>query len=169
MHGGPGAPTPPSTCGLRPERTGRRRHQRHSFHIDHLAGHAAVDDEIGAADEAGALAVEEPEDDLGDVLRLADAAGRVLRMILAAQRALILCLDPAGTDAVDADIRSEADSERVSERDDTALRGRIGFGAPTSFIETTGFFGACGKLPPWQYRPRQKTHQRPPLARRGAF
>jgi len=57
MRGGPGAPTPPSTCGLRPERTGRQRDQRHSFHIDHLAGHAAVDGEIGAGDEAGALAV----------------------------------------------------------------------------------------------------------------
>ena len=91
------------TAALRPERTGRQRDQQHSFHIDHLAGHAAVDDEIGAGDEAGALAVEEPEDDLGDVLRLADAAGRVLRMILAAQCALILRLDPAGTDAVDAE------------------------------------------------------------------
>jgi hypothetical protein len=148
MHGGPGAPTPPSTCGLRPERTGRRRHQRHSFHIDHLAGHAAVDDEIGAADEAGALAVEEPEDDLGDVLRLADAAGRVLRMILAAQRALILCLDPAGTDAVDADIRSEADSERVSERDDTALRGRIGFRGTSESRYFWAIFTRCDSPAP---------------------
>jgi 3-methyladenine DNA glycosylase/8-oxoguanine DNA glycosylase len=123
MRGGPGALTPPSTCGHRPERTERRRDPRHSFHIDHLAGHAAVDDEIRAGDEAGLLAVEEPEDDRGDVLRLADAAGRVLRMILAAQGALILRLDPAGTDAVDADIRSEADRERVSEGDDAALRG----------------------------------------------
>jgi hypothetical protein len=99
MRGGPGAPTPPSICGHRLERTGRQRDQRHSFHIDHLTGHAAVDDEIGAGDEAGALAVEEPEDDLGDVLRLADAAGRVLRVILAAQCALILRLDPAGIEA----------------------------------------------------------------------
>jgi hypothetical protein len=106
----------------------RRRDPRHSFHINHLASHAAVDDEIGAGDEAGALAVEEPKDDLSDVLRLADAAGRVLRAILAAQCALILRLDPAGTDAVDADIRSEADREGVSERDD----------APSETVENGG-------------------------------
>src|SRR4051812_5383184 len=53
--------------------------------VDHLLGHAAIDGEIGTGDEAGACAIEQPGDDLGNILRLADAAGRVLGVILDAQ------------------------------------------------------------------------------------
>src|SRR5580704_19691928 len=83
------------------------------FLVDHLARHAAVDGDIGAGDEARALGVDEPGYGLGDILRLADPAHGMLRMILAAQRAVILGRNPAGTDAIDAHIWPEADGERV--------------------------------------------------------
>src|SRR5262249_2697596 len=63
--------------------------------IDHLAGHSPVDDEIGTGDKARAFDIEQKGDDLGDVLRLADAARGMLRMVLAAKRAVIGRFDPS--------------------------------------------------------------------------
>jgi hypothetical protein len=65
-----------------------------SLLINHLARHAAVDREIGAGHEAGAPAVEQKRDDLGNIFRLADAAAGMLS-IDASQRRVIFGFDPA--------------------------------------------------------------------------
>jgi hypothetical protein len=52
------------------------------LHVNHLAGHAAVDHEVRAGDEPGALAIEQERDDLGHVFRPADAARRMLGVVL---------------------------------------------------------------------------------------
>src|SRR5687767_429712 len=79
------------------------------FLVDHLARHSAVDHEIGAGDEARALAVEQERDHLGDVLRLAGPAGGVLQMVLAPQLLLLLAPDhdPAGAHAIHPYVRAE--------------------------------------------------------------
>jgi hypothetical protein len=96
--------------------------------VDHLARHAAVNDKVRAGDEARTIAVEEPRNDLGDVLRLADPAGGMLSVILSAQCGIVLGFDPARADAVDADIRTETDCQSVGEGDDAAFCRRIRFG-----------------------------------------
>src|SRR5579863_8045718 len=93
--------------------------------INHLPRHAAVDDEIGAGDETRPLAVEQPGDNLGDVFRLANAACRMLRMILAAERPVVLGCDPPGTDAIDPYLRTETDGQGVSQRQEATLARRI--------------------------------------------
>src|SRR6266581_7439789 len=84
-----------------------------SLLIDHLARHAAVDHEIGAGDETGSLGVEQPADKFRDILWLANPAGRMLAVVLAAQTGIVLGLDPAGTDAIDPHVRREADRQCV--------------------------------------------------------
>src|SRR5439155_9819976 len=96
------------------------------FHVDHLSRHAAVDDEICAGNETGALAIEQELHRLGDVLRLADAADRMLGVILPAQGAVVAGPDPAGAHAVDAYVGRKVHRQRVGERHEPALRGRIG-------------------------------------------
>ena len=90
------------------------------FHVNHLPRHAAVDQKIRAGDEAGALRVEQELHHRRDILRLADAAGRMLRVVLLAQLAIILRPDPSGADAIDAHVGREADRERVGEREQPA-------------------------------------------------
>ena len=56
-----------------------------SLRIDHLPRHAAVDDELGAGDEA-ALRPHQERDQRGDVLRRADAPGGMERVVLRPRR-----------------------------------------------------------------------------------
>ena len=56
---------------------------------------------------------------------LADPAGGMLGVILAAQRAVILGLDPAGTDAIDPDVGTETHRQRMGERQQPAFAGGI--------------------------------------------
>src|ERR1700686_206040 len=88
--------------------------------VNHLAGHPAIDDEIGSGYEARPLAVDEKGDDLGDVLRLAYSAGRMLQLVFAPQSLFILTPhdDPARADAVDPHVWSKADGERMGQRDE---------------------------------------------------
>src|SRR6201999_4079055 len=96
--------------------------------VDHLARHAAVDDDIGAGDEARALAVEQEGDHVGDIVGLADTPRWMLRMVAPLERRIACRLDPAGTDAVHAHVRSKTDSEGMSESGYAAFRSGVGFG-----------------------------------------
>src|SRR5271165_6054380 len=91
--------------------------------VDHLARHAAIDDEIRPRDETRPLAVDEKGDDLGDVVRFACPAGRMLQMVLAPQFHSLLAPhdNPARAHAIDAHIGSKADGERMCERDEPTL------------------------------------------------
>src|SRR5262249_26324535 len=94
-----------------------------SFLIDHLARHAAVDHEIGSGDEAGALAVQQPAHEFGDILWPADSASRMLAMILPPQRGVIFGFDPAGADGIDTYLWRETDGERVRQCEQSAFTG----------------------------------------------
>src|SRR5436189_127103 len=66
------------------------------FLVNHLPRHAAVDNEIGAGDEARAFAIEQEGDDLGDVVGSSGAPCRMLQEVLATQSLLGIGHDPAG-------------------------------------------------------------------------
>src|SRR5258707_10539816 len=79
-----------------------------SFDVDHLSRHAAVDDEVCPRDESRTAAVEQPGDDFRDVLRLPDAAGGVLKVVLAAQLVVVRRRNPARAHAIYAHVGAEA-------------------------------------------------------------
>src|SRR5581483_1295268 len=93
--------------------------------VDHLAGHAAVEDELGAGDEAG-LGGEEVGDGGGHVLGPADAAGGVLGMVARREGPVLAGVDPTRGHAVDPYLGRQRDGESVRERDEPALARRIG-------------------------------------------
>ena len=77
---------------------------------------------------------------------LADAARGMLRVVLAAERAVVAGLDPPGAYAVHANVRTEADGERVRERDEAAFRRGVGFGVAFGHQRAGGRDGDKGAL-----------------------
>src|SRR5207344_292720 len=91
------------------------------FLVNHLSRHPAVQDEIRAGDEPRAFAVEQECDHLGNVLRPADPADGMLQVVLAPQLLVRVGHDPAGTHAIDPNIRAEVDRQGLGQRQEAAL------------------------------------------------
>ena len=94
--------------------------------VDHLAGHAAVDADVLAGDEASLVGAE-IQHHVGDVQGIAHAARRLLHSV----RAFIDCVlgvDPARGDGVDAHLPRQTDRQRVGQGGDATLGGRVALG-----------------------------------------
>ena len=94
--------------------------------VDHLPGHAAVDADVFAGDEARLVRTEE-QHHVGDVHGIAHPTGRLLRSV----RPLVYPvrrINPAGGDRIDPHPPSEADGERVGQGRNPALGGGVAFG-----------------------------------------
>ena len=91
--------------------------------VDHLAGHAAVDADVLAGDEAG-LVVPEIQHHAGDIHRVPHPT----RWLLHSVGTLIdgvLGVDPARGDGVDAHLPRQTDRQRVGQRGDASLGGSV--------------------------------------------
>ena len=91
--------------------------------VDHLAGHSAVDADVLAGDEAGLVGAE-IQHHIGDVQGIAHAARRLLHGIGTFIDG-VLGVDPARGDGVDTRLPRQADRQRVSQRGDATLGGRV--------------------------------------------
>ena len=91
--------------------------------VDHLPGHAAVDADVLAGDEARPFGAEEQRH-VGNVHGIAHAAGRLLDGV----RAFVdpaAGVDPAGGDGVDPNPARKADGQGVGKGGDAALGRRV--------------------------------------------
>ena len=91
--------------------------------VDHLAGHAAVDADVLAGDEAGLVGAE-IQHHVGDIQRVPHPT----RWLLHGVRTLIDCVlsvNPARGDGVDAHLPRQTDRQRVSQCGDATLGGRV--------------------------------------------
>ena len=94
--------------------------------VDHLAGHAAVDADVLAGDEARLVRAEE-QHHVGDVQRVAHPPGGVLGGV----RTLIygvVGVDPAGGDGVHPHPARQTHRQRMGQGGDTALGCGVAFG-----------------------------------------
>ena len=91
--------------------------------VDHLAGHAAVDADILARDEAGLVGAE-IQHHVGDVQGIAHASRRLLHGVGTFIDG-VLGVDPARGDGVDAHLPCQTDRQRVGQRGDATLGGRV--------------------------------------------
>ena len=91
--------------------------------VDHLAGHSAVDADVLAGDEAGLVGAE-IQHHIGDVQGIAHAARRLLHGVGTLIDG-VLSVDPARGDGVDAHLPRQTDRQRVSQRGDATLAGRV--------------------------------------------
>ena len=87
--------------------------------VNHLLGHAAINADVFARDEARLVGGEE-ENHVRNVERIADATSEVLRGVrpgIGHERGV----DPARRDRIDADTPGQARGKRVRERGDAAF------------------------------------------------
>ena len=91
--------------------------------VDHLAGHSAVDADVLAGDEAGLVGAE-IQHHVGDVQGIAHTTRRLLHGIGTFIDG-VLGVDPARGDGVDAHLPRQTDRQRVSQRGDATLGGRV--------------------------------------------
>ena len=91
--------------------------------VDHLAGHATVDADVLAGDEAGLVGAE-IQHHIGDVQGIAHAARRLLHGIGTLIDG-VLSVNPARGDGVDAHLPRQTDRQRVGQGGDATLGGRV--------------------------------------------
>ena len=91
--------------------------------VDHLAGHAAVDADVLAGDEAGLVGAE-IQHHVGDVQRVPYPTCRLLHGVGTFIDG-VLGVDPARGDGVDTRLPCQTDRQRVSQRGDATLAGRV--------------------------------------------
>ena len=91
--------------------------------IDHLAGHAAVDADVLAGDEAGLVGAE-IQHHVGDVQRVPYPTRRLLHGVGTLIDG-VLGVDPARGYGVDAHLPCQTDRQRVGQRGDATLGGSV--------------------------------------------
>ena len=87
--------------------------------VDHLSGHTAIDADVFSSDKAGLVRAEK-QHHMGDVQGITYSADRLLDGI-GTFIYLILIVDPAGRDGINADFACQADSQGVGQSGDTAF------------------------------------------------
>ena len=94
--------------------------------VDHLAGHAAVDADVLAGEEARLLGAE-VEDHIGNVQRIAHPARRLLDRVRAFPDG-VPGVDPPGGDGVYPHLPRQAHRQGMGQGGNTALGRRVAFG-----------------------------------------
>lgn len=94
--------------------------------VDHLPGHAAVDANVFAGDEARLVRTEK-QHHMGDVHGIPHTTGRLLRGIRPFVFPVVR-VDPAGGDRIDPHPPGEADGERMGQGRNPTLGGGVAFG-----------------------------------------
>jgi hypothetical protein len=101
--------------------------QDNVLQINHLFGHAAINHDVLPGDKAAGLR-KQIGGHFCDVVWCADASRRVLRSVSFRVFDLWISFNPAGTNGIDPDFWSQADSQCVGEGYQAAFGGAVGFG-----------------------------------------